>query len=126
MLRSPFTNWRKIRVNLTMQEYLQYLKSEAEFSPHIGLAYLVGSGYFLDIENSKFSLEEQHMNPYLDILHCAPAWANIGVHLNLKNKVAVLDSAFYGQMMLLWQSIHRDDAPTSLYDLRTYEELDAE
>ncbi|XVF40483.1 hypothetical protein PTKIN_Ptkin01aG0117300 [Pterospermum kingtungense] len=93
---------------------------------NIGVEIPVGPDYFRNIEHPRFDLKDQHMDPYLAILHYAPAWADLVVDVVLRDAYAVLDSAFYGWMTHIWESHHRDDAPGTIIDPRRYEELDME
>ncbi|XVF88108.1 hypothetical protein PTKIN_Ptkin19aG0023500 [Pterospermum kingtungense] len=93
---------------------------------NVGVKIPVGPDYFRNIKHPRFDLKDQHMDPYLVILHHAPAWADLVVDVVLRDAYAVLDSGFYGWMTHIWESHHRDDAPGTIIDPRRYEELDME
>ncbi|XVF71514.1 hypothetical protein PTKIN_Ptkin12aG0043800 [Pterospermum kingtungense] len=125
-IRSPFVNLKRKVVDLDFRNYLSYLNSGDLVRRNVGVEIPVGPDYFRNIEHPRFDLEDQHMDPYLAILHHAPAWADLVVDVVLRDAYAVLDSAFYGWMTHIWESHHRDDAPGTIIDPRRYEELDME
>ncbi|XVF66429.1 hypothetical protein PTKIN_Ptkin10aG0035000 [Pterospermum kingtungense] len=115
-IRSPFVNLKRKVVDLDFRNYLSYLNSGDLVRRNVGVEIPIGPDYFRNIEHPRFNLEDQHMDPYLAILHHAPAWADLVVDVVLRDAYAVLDSAFYHAG--LWEL--RKDLTTHRGELRVH------